>query len=145
MIFRPEHCDKILRHEKTQTRRLVHDGDQVERDATGAIIAVRRLTKKGWRDLYRVDYSYAFCPGRGQRQLGRFIITRIRQERVREIDTFDAAAEGCDGLVAGRDGERIILSRLVDHYALVWDSINRHPYAWGDNPPIYALTFEVGP
>lgn len=143
MIFRPEHCAKILRREKTQTRRLVRDGDQVERDTTGAIVAVRRCTKRGWRDLYVVNYSYAFCPGRGKRQMGRFVITQIRQERVRDIDTFAAAAEGCDGIATGRDGERIILRYLVDHYALVWDSINQHPHAWGDNPPVYALTFEV--
>lgn len=141
MLFKPELCHLILLGLKTQTRRLGHaqtDCATYETPLPGTLISISRNGRVHWR----VGHTYAVQPGRGQGQVGRIRITAICQERLRDITEADAQAEGCDGIAVGREGEPIYISKR-DHFALLWDSIHRHPHAWGDNPLVWVLTFEL--
>lgn len=71
MIFRAESAQKIVRGEKTQTRRRVN--------------GVCR---------YRVGQDYSVQPGRAKREIARILVTGIRRERLGEIGHRDARDEG---------------------------------------------------
>ena len=63
MIFKPELAEKVLAGEKTETRRVVKDGEVECRYVPG-------------RD-------YAVQPGRGKRAIGRIYITDVRREKLK--------------------------------------------------------------
>ena len=96
----------ILDGSKTQTRRIIKpgeysnewhlDGDDDLR--INEILAPRtKPDKYGMtigRQVYGVGKTYAVQPGRGKKAVGRFRITGLRREDVREISVEDAKAEG---------------------------------------------------
>jgi hypothetical protein len=95
MIFTPENCDKILKGEKTQTRRLVKPGERLTNYPDGRKVAVVGALPDVSRHIkWVVDQTYAVQPGRGKAGLGRFRLLDIRQEQVKEISESDAIAEG---------------------------------------------------
>ena len=171
MIFRASHCDLILAGKKTQTRRLVKDGDDPEVWTTvylpagpishGRIEAVRRMKKDGrFRKLWEIGHAYAVQPGRGKRGLGYIILLKIRKERLQDIGDEDAKAEGAspdmlfgleywppgrtltDDRAPWTDGQRIGGYRGA--FALIWDQINRESGTrWQDNPEVWVLEFEL--
>lgn len=64
-------------------------------------------------------------------------VTAVRVERLQEISTDDALAEGC-GL---RDGMHHLALRIAEFRDL-WNSLHG-PSAWDANPEVVALTFTV--
>jgi hypothetical protein len=87
MIFKPERAEKVLAGEKTETRRVVKDGEVECRYVPG-------------RD-------YAVQPGRGKRAIGRIYITDVRREKLKEITHEGALREGYPTVPAFLDYWRI--------------------------------------
>jgi hypothetical protein len=84
---------KVLDGSKTQTRRLAKPGDQMISNHVGSynFKEVRSINN---RCLWFVGEDYAVQPGRGQKSVGRFLLTDLRFEDVRAISEADAWAEG---------------------------------------------------
>ncbi|HEY5901534.1 MAG TPA: ASCH domain-containing protein [Anaerolineales bacterium] len=142
MNFKPELIEKILRGEKTQTRRLVGERDFC---LPGLHLAEIKsvVIEDGYRDnrhriKWQVGQTYAICPGRGKQAVGRIQITAIRRERLQEITSDDCWAEGV------RLGGSMIIS-----YRILFEDLWQSLYAgqpgkqWDDNPWVWALTFEL--
>lgn len=90
MNFRPELATKVMAGEKTVTRRLCSDNPR----------------SPWWREecSLRNGSHYAVCPGRGEHQIGRVIVTHIRKERLSQLATInEARQEGFPSVEAFRD------------------------------------------
>ncbi len=103
MIFGPELAQLVMAGLKTETRRLVK-GDPSE--AT----AVCR---------YKEGRTYAVRPGRTKPGIGRIRITRVRRERLGDIDHAGARLEGFPTVGRFFDYWRSLYGR-VDPGAQVW-------------------------
>jgi hypothetical protein len=93
LMFTGDRLAQVLDGTKTQTRRLVKAGEcaammMPNRSFIEAVLTPTGRTK--WM-LYR---SYAVQGGRGQKAVGRVVITGIRSEGWRSITNADARAEG---------------------------------------------------
>jgi hypothetical protein len=166
MIFTQPHIKLIERGLKTQTRRLVREGERavLEYDDPPNFISytlpihmVRLPPPDGYRIVavlhpngrtkWEVGRDYAMQPGRTKRAVGRIPpLVRIDLERVREIGEADAVAEGCQALYAddkaAATGEAPIMT-AVELYAEVWDEINpRTGDRWSANPLVWVLEWE---
>ncbi len=134
MQFRPENADKIMKGLKTQTRRIVKPNENLESLATGgvAVIEAERM-----RVIYQIGRTYAVCPGRGKKAVGRIRITAIRRERLRDIDVNDAVAEGVDYV---RNPYM-----AIHFFQGLWQSLyaGQPGKQWQDNPEVWVLTFEL--
>ena len=134
MIFTPEHCNMILRGEKTQTRRIVKPGETWEPyddviTASSYRLPLPHQMAPVNRVKWQVGSTYALQPGRGKSAVGRIRITDIHGENLTYIADEDAIEEGAADVAA---------------YARVWDSINtRKGTRWADNPAVWVLAFEV--
>lgn len=82
----------VLTGRKTQTRRVVKQGDAAVYDVDGGIQAI----KQNGRTKYRMGGSYAVQPARSAPAVARIKLLQIRQELVTEISEADAIAEGYD-------------------------------------------------
>lgn len=89
MIFQHT-LEKIINCEKTQTRRIVYPRDTAIRVRNNKISSVIVNGRAKWT----VGQTYAVQPGRGQPQVARIQILRIRSEHLERISTADAKAEG---------------------------------------------------
>ena len=124
MIFHETH-EKVMDGSKTQTRRLVKDGDfSVE----WPMMCVFSGTK-GNRLRFRENQTYAVQPGRGKYAIGRIGIIKIRKECLNAITHDDAQAEG--------------VGRSIAAFAELWDSIHPKGKRWIDNPEVWVLEFEL--
>lgn len=99
MIFSLKSIEDILTGKKTQTRRLVKDGDMLSsglHPLYSCPDCVYRYTSKGQgtRTKWKVGNTYAVQPGRGKPQVARIRILRIWREDVRRIKLGDISAEG---------------------------------------------------
>ena len=115
---------KVLDGSKTQTRRLVRNGEILDVLPSGN--AVRSASGRlKWVE----GRTYAVQPGRGKRQVARIRINYIYRQRLQEITEDDAKAEG----FASRD-----------EFAQAWNNIHREPCTrWEDNPLVWVITFEL--
>lgn len=86
MNFRPELAEKVMRGEKTVTRRLVSENPH----------------SPWYREQcsLRVNRTYAVCPGRGKNAVGRVRIVSVRREPVGWLTDGEARAEGFDSPMA---------------------------------------------
>ena len=160
MIFRPDLAQLILEGRKTQTRRIVKDGD-FPFTFRRKVVAVNRRGRLIWKvNDGTVDWlaeagaggfndgsrgggcgsyrqpTYAVQPGRGKLAIGRIRFTAIRCENLGDISAADIEAEGfC------RDtGSADFLDPVA--FRQVWDQLNPDkPYRWQDNPAVWVLTF----
>lgn len=89
MIFQYT-LDQILNSTKTQTRRIIKPNETPVRGQYNRIICVYSNSKVKWE----IGRTYSVQPGRGQSQVARFEITRIRSEKITRITTKDAILEG---------------------------------------------------
>lgn len=161
MIFRPDLAQLILEGRKTQTRRLVKDGDYPY-TLLRVVKAVNRHGRLIWKvNDGTVDWlsmagvgdndgsrgggcasyrqpTYAVQPGRGKAAIGRIRFTSIRSENLGDISDADIEAEGFCQDTGGPD--------FLDPVAFrqAWDRLNPNkPYRWQDNPPVWVLTFAL--
>ena len=137
MIF--QHTwEQVLRGEKTQTRRLVKDGETLERNyilSDGTLSPTVVFTAKG-RVKWAVGRTYAVQPGRGKKQIARIRLTDIRQERLQNISIEDVRSEGVSPAIAP-------YAHYLP-YRQLWDTIHNRPgERWIDNPLVWVLEFEV--
>ena len=73
----------------------------------------------------------------------RIRITGIRQERVQDITTADAIAEGVPEQTATYT-HPVYRSLSVAAYAKLWNAIHTKPgETWNDNPSVWVLEFEL--
>jgi hypothetical protein len=116
MLFKPELLEKVLRGEKTQTRRIQKDNQWW---SDGNCVAVVRETPKRNITVWRIGQTYAACPGRGKVQQGRIKIKNIRTDWLTNITEAEARSEG----FANRA-----------EFMEAWDKINgagnRHVMVW---------------
>ena len=162
MLFRPDLAQLIVEGRKTQTRRIVKDGDWPYR-VYRRVMAVNRHGRLIWKvNDGTVDWlsragvgdndgsrgggcatyrqpTYAVQPGRGKPAIARIRFTAIRSEKLSAISDADIKAEGFCQDIRG----------IVDFLDLVafrqaWDQLNPDkPYRWQDDPPVWVLTFAL--
>ncbi len=115
MIFRPELAKKVLSGGKTVTRRrLVHrDGKPIR---------------------YREGRQYAVQPGRGQKHVGHICVIKVWEEKLKEIGTEAAQAEG------------FLFARAVggpeDSFMLYWMSLHG---GWDPEEVVAVIRFHALP
>lgn len=116
MIFQHT-IDLVLSGQKTQTRRIVKNGERpiYDRWQIKSIRAGRRLK-------WKVGKTYAVQPQRGAKGVARIELLEIRRQDVRDISDEDVLAEG----FAGRD-----------QFLNVWRQMH------GDANGCWALTFRL--
>ena len=157
MLFRPDLAQLILEGRKTQTRRIVKDGD-FPFILLRKVMAVNRRGRLIWKVndgtldwLYEAGAggfnddsrgggcatyrqpTYAVQPGRGKLAVARIRYTAIRSENLGDISWADIVAEG----FVRYNGDADSLGFRDE-----WDLINHAPpYRWQDNPAVWALTF----
>jgi len=151
MIFKQ--WRQVLDSTKTQTRRLVKEGDYgwVCGD-NGKKPPLLQLSHSevisGGRLRWQRGRTYAVQPGRGKKAVGRIRITGIRRERLQSISFRDRRAEGIERAPQiGKDTETIreTVNMMERHaFACLWDSIHKkRGVCWADNPEVWVLEFEA--
>ena len=157
MIFKAELCQRVLDGTKTQTRRMVKDGDFI---VDWPMPCVFRDTKGGGNRLaWRENQTYAVQPGRGKHAVGRIGIIKIRREPLQDISEDDCRAEGIlvppthgrfacvligvDGKCLDDTPSRYIMPSPIPYFAELWDSIHPKGKRWEDNPEVWVLEFEL--
>ncbi len=142
MQFKAHLAAKVMAGEKTQTRRLVREGESVDILRKGyhvrlyedfpfrlregdAIVAVHHPSGRiKWQAYDREWRTYSVQPGRGRKQIGRVKILAIDyEEDVGNVSEEDALAEGFAS---------------PDDFVDAWRQM--HGDIWG---PVFALTLEV--
>lgn len=121
-------AESIMRGEKTQTRRPVKSTESAK--ATEGIWAdqIESVYTNG-RLKWMVGKTYAVQPGRGKKAIGHIKITRIRQQRVHDINRVDAVREGFKDM-------RAFQRKWSDLY----DSTQ---FAWKNNPRVWVIDFHL--
>lgn len=115
MLFSPDLVEKILRGEKTQTRRRRHG-----ENPTGQ--------RDGWVDepcRYKAGRTYAVQPGRGKKAVARILIRSVTAQAMCDMSDDDVRAEGF---------------RTRDEFVSKWLSMYGKG-SWLD--PVWRITFEV--
>lgn len=130
--------DKVLRGEKTQTRRLVKLGDYHVPVSESVFNARHRLR-------FATQTERAAQPGRGKCGIAIIRILEIRREDVREISETDARAEGFPSVMDFLQTWTWIHDPAM-HFAFSEDDQRYHYWAgrqlrWqsGDDADIYAM------
>ena len=146
MIFHETH-EKVMDGTKTQTRRLVKDGDFSLEWPMMCVFS----GAKGKRLRFRESQTYAVQPGRGKKAVGRIGIIKIRKEPLQEISEDDCRAEGI--LVPPTHGRfachidgvesRYIMPSPIPYFAELWNSIHPKGKRWEDSPEVWVLEFEL--
>ena len=133
MIFSQGLDDRVRDGTKTQTRRLVKEGDEATYAVpSGEIAQVYRNGKLLWEG-YK---TYAIQSGRGKKGNGRFRILKIRRESLQDISEADVIAEGIPKRLNGS----VMKQRAFKH---LWDSIHKKSGTrWEDNPENWVLEIE---
>lgn len=93
MIFQHT-IDKVLDGTKTQTRRVVKEGEVGTLAAPFNKTTYFNVMNPGGRVKWQVGKSYAAQPGRTQKGVGRIEIISLRREWVELISDYDVRAEG---------------------------------------------------
>ena len=147
MIFKQ--WQQVLDGTKTQTRRLVKESEKCWDDVTVARLWIAEVVgHDAWTRVWtpynikwQVGRTYAVQPGRGKKAVGRIRITKIRRERLQELqwNTADVRAE-MGYLVPTR--HFIWGIRTWRRFQDLWDSIYKKPYQWDDNPDVWVLEFQ---
>lgn len=155
MIFQHT-INQVLDGSKTQTRRLVKQGDMAWVDKHNKLALVDGVTiSKTAFKRWEVGKDYAVCPGRGRAAEGRIKITGIRRERVQDIIPDDARAEMGSGDNNALYDEYIANNvsdldvEIGDEwpcwvYRWIWNYIHtKKGERWADNPEVWVLEFEL--
>lgn len=135
MIFKEKLCQKVLDGEKTQTRRLVKEGDFSVEWPMVCVFG----GGKGNRLRFRENQTYAVQPGRGKKAVGRIGIIKIRKEKLQKISPADIIAESISTTLRGYAAE----THLYSQFRELWDSIHPKGKRWEDNPECWVLEFEL--
>lgn len=110
-MFKPELAAMVMAGQKTQTRRVPSQNP-----------------RSPWyvkRCALRVGDTYAVCPGRGVRSIGRVLAESVTMTRLGAITPADALAEGF---------------RSPDDFAEAWERING---SWDPGMLVWRVAFRV--
>ena len=105
MNFRPELASKVMAGEKTVTRRQMSDNPRSPWCILGCSL--------------KVGQSYAVCPGRGKKAIGRVVVTDVRRSILGDVDATEARREGFRSILAFREAWTLI-NDGIDPYEEVW-------------------------
>lgn len=95
ILFKPYLIEAIKAGRKHQTRRLWKDGYSADLDVkANAIVSISTDGQNRQILKWKVGKDYAIVPGRGQKGVGRVLITAIRLEALEQISEEDARDEG---------------------------------------------------
>ena len=134
MLFKPEFIPLLKSGQKTQTRRLVKEGDKLVSEAWGVAHPDAVVTTSG-HVRWMVDHTYAVQPGRGKKSVGRVLVTSIRRQRLDQMTMYDAIAEGADSSWNGAD--------CLAWFRRVWNKICKvYGTRYQDNPDAWVLGLE---
>ena len=151
MIFRDTH-EEVLDGMKTQTRRLVKEGDfQLDWPMT---CVFREMKSGGDRLIWRENQTYAVQPGRGKHAIGRIGIIDIRREQLQEISYEDIGAEGITSIgpvpintaylmTGAKDQNELKQTLFRAEFAGLWDHLHPKGKRWEDNPEVWVLEFDL--
>jgi hypothetical protein len=144
MIFLPELAEKIVRGEKTQTRRIAKWNEFISviggYDTIGCPLDVCiRTHSRGLKWVACPSVTYAVQPGRGKKAIARITITAIRQERLQSIPPSGIEAEGFGAICVEN------LQTATEWFIGLWDRIHRKGEQWADDPDVWVLTFKMVP
>lgn len=139
MIFSKGLHLKVLSGQKTQTRRLVKDGDEATYAVPSSEIAqVYRSGKLLW-ETYK---TYAIQSGRGKKGDGHFRITKIRKETLQSMTESDARAEGVAKIIKTTKGW--FRNEATVSFKQLWNRIHKKSGTrWIDNPEVWCISLEV--
>jgi len=155
ILFKVEMVRAILDNRKKQTRRVIKRECELDprnlKYQPGEIVYVKETYLIDEVDgiYYRADAekmedydpseckwkSAMFMPEKFSRI--HLKITAVRVERLQEIDCNDAFAEGTPDKRTMQNNYD-----LRDCYHILWNSINKPPYSWSDNPFVAVYIFE---
>lgn len=154
MIFSKGLDDKVRDGTKTQTRRLVKEGDSeffkwhnglFRYDAETGEKLISRVYRNNYKK-WMVGHVYAIQSGRGKKGNGYFRIVKIRKERVQDISVDDVIAEGAPQLYfLAKFHPQWMRSttETIRVFRRLWNSIHKKPPTrWEDNPEVYVLEIE---
>lgn len=133
----------VLNGPKTQTRRLVKEGERFVPGGCSFDGMVVKSSKKSFAAIlkWEVGRTYAIQPGRGEKAIGRFLLTRIRRESLRSISFDDACAE------IGRSNRSFAWYGTEkgpqELFFELWDSIYPKGFRSKDKPDVWVLGLEV--
>lgn len=118
MIFKPELAEKIMRGEKTATRRRM-----------------KFNSRSPWyyeRCAYKIDQVFAIQPGRGIERIGDARVTAVYTQPLGHMTEEDARKEGFPGAAPDESpGEQ---------FDTAWEEINGDYFA---NEAVWVIEFEL--
>lgn len=128
MIFQ-ETIDSAVARLKTKTRRLWQPDYVLEKTEDGGTAVISDILARR-RTVWQTGRTYAAQPGRGQKAVGRILVTDIKRERLQDMTEDDAKAEGFDSLAEFKDA---------------WNKIHLRDKGcrWLDNPEVAVITFRL--
>ncbi len=134
----------VVSGQKTQTRKLVQEGDYATVDETDPhqpISKVIRTADAGVpKVLYEVGKTYSVQPGLAKRTVGNIKVTAIRRERLQDLTEAEALKElPLTSLEEGVSDAQLALKTFMG----TWNISNSKPGTrWEDNPEVWVLEFE---
>jgi hypothetical protein len=134
----------VVSGQKTQTRRLVQQGDYAlvdETDPNRPITQIIRTADAGVpKPLYEVGKIYSVQPGVAKKTVGNIRVTAIRRERLQDITETEALKElPLNSLEEGVSDAQWALKTFMG----TWNIVNPEPgVRWEDNPEVWVLEFE---
>lgn len=127
MIFK-DTWEAVIAGMKPVTRRLKRPGEFLKVDT----VFTKRHSIK-----YQVGREYAIQKNYREKAVGKFRITRIREEALQEISGRDCMAEL--GWIPVAYGE----SAARDAFKALWNGLHKKGDRWEDNLAVWVLNFEL--
>jgi hypothetical protein len=134
----------VVSGQKTQSRRLVHAGDQAafeENDPNRPIAQVIRTADAGVpKVLYQVGKIYSVQPGIAKKTVGNIRLKTIRREMLQTITEADAMQEiPVKSQEPGLSDGQWALKAFQETWDLMYKTAGSR---WQDNPEVWVLEFE---
>ncbi|HXV97930.1 MAG TPA: hypothetical protein VEC93_05865, partial [Anaerolineae bacterium] len=132
----------VVSGQKTQTRRLVQEGDYatIDEDSPARpITKVIRTADAGVpKVLFEVGKIYSVQPGIAKKTVGNIRLTAIRCERLHDLSDADALKES----PVTPDGDMADAQTASKIFREIWNSMYAMPGdRWEDNPEVWVLEF----
>lgn len=140
--FTPENLLQVLLLRKTETRRLIYEGDRgvLFKGELSLLLGapslvslpanLHELTDATGRTKYQVGRSYAITPGRGKHAVGRVEVSKLTAEYLYQI-TQESVDRECFGATP---------EEYISRFHVLYRKTKEHP-PW--NPLLVAIRFKL--